>query len=528
MNRSVRTAIAMLVAAMSLTHAARAHESEESLGKVHFATSCTPQAQALFDRAMLYQHSFWYSGARRAFEDVLKSDSECVIAYWGFAQSLLANPFNPTPPKNLADASAAIQKAKALRAKTQRENDFISAIGAFYTDYDKLDQRTRALAYLAAMEQLARRYPEDDEAQIFYALALNIAASPSDKTYARQLQAAAILEPIFKRQPHHPGVAHYLVHTYDYPPIAQKGLDAAKRYAEIAEAAPHAQHMPSHIFTRVGYWKESVASNQAAARIAKANKEADDQLHASDYMVYAYLQLGQDRKAKEVIDEMSTVTGFNPDRNTAPFALAASPARFMVERGDWNGAAELKVRPSRFAYTEAITHFTRALGAARSGNPQAAKADIAKLAELRDRLRQSKDGYWADQVDIQWQAAIAWRLQAEGRHAEALKAMSAAADAEDRTEKGTVTPGPLAPARELLGSMLLAQGAATDALAAFEATLQKEPNRLGATFGAAKATEKAGDATKARNYYSKVVELTQGSTAERAEVTEALSFIGRR
>src|SRR5450759_1218119 len=287
MNRTVTAAAAVLAAAMTLTNAATAHEDEEALGKVHFATSCTPQAQALFDRAMLYQHSFWYSASRRAFEEVIQADPGCAIAGWGFAQSLLANPFNPTPPKNLADGHAALQKATVLGAKTQRENDFISAIGAFYADYDKLDQRTRAQAYLAAMEQLAQRYPEDDEAQIFYALALNIAASPADKTYANQLKAAAILEPIFKRQPRHPGVAHYLVHTYDYPPIAHKGLDAAKRYDEIAEAAPHAQHMPSHIFTRVGYWKESVASNQMAARIAKANKEADDQLHASDYMVYA-------------------------------------------------------------------------------------------------------------------------------------------------------------------------------------------------------------------------------------------------
>lgn len=528
MNRTVLAAAAVLAATTIFTHAAWAHEDEESLGKVHFAASCTPEAQALFDRAMLYQHSFWYSASRRAFEKVIEADPECAIAGWGFAQSLLANPFNPTPPKNLADGYAAIQKTKALGAKTQRESDFISAVGAFYEGYDKLDQRTRAQAYLAAMEQVAKRYPEDDEAQIYYALALNTAASPSDKTYANQLKAAAILEPIFKRQPRHPGVAHYLLHTYDYPPIAEKGLDAAKRYAEIAEAAPHAQHMPSHIFTRVGYWKESVASNQAAARIAKANKEADDQLHASDYMVYAYLQMGQDQKAREIIDEMNTVTGFNAERNTGPFALAASPARYMVERGDWNGAAELKVRPSKFAYVEAITYFTRALGAARSGNPQAAKADIAKLAELRDRLRQAKDAYWADQVDIQWQAATAWMLHAEGNHADALKTMSVAADAEDRTEKGTVTPGPLAPARELLGYMLLAQGAASDALAAFEATLQKEPNRLGATSGAAKAAEQAGDAAKARNYYTRIVELTQGSMTKRAEVMDALSFMGMR
>lgn len=528
MSRSVIATAAVLLAAMAFASAAEAHEGDDTLGKVHFSTSCTPEAQVLFDRAMLYQHSFWYSAARRGFDEVLQADPACAIAYWGLAQSALANPFNPTPTKNLADGNTAIQKAKALGAKTQRENDFIAAIGAFYADYDKVDQRTRAQAYLAAMEQLATRYPEDDEAQIYYALALNIAASPSDKTYANQLKAAAILESIFKRQPRHPGVAHYLIHTYDYPPIAQKGLDAAKRYAEIAEAAPHAQHMPSHIFTRVGYWKESVASNQAAARIAKANKEADDQLHASDYMVYAYLQLGQDQKARDIIDEMNTVTGFDPSRNTGPFALAASPARYMVERGDWRGAAGLTVLPSKFAYVEAITYFSRALGAARSGNPQAAREDIAKLAELRDRLRAAKDAYWADQVDIQWQAATAWMQYAEGSHASALKTMSAAADAEDRTEKGTVTPGPLAPARELLGYMLLADGAGTDALAAFEATLQKEPNRLGATSGAANAAEKAGDAAKARIYYAKVVELTQGSTTNRTEVVDARIFMSKR
>jgi len=488
-----------------------AHEGQEQLGNVHFPTSCTPQAQTLFDRAMLFQHSFWYSASGRAFEDVLKADPGCTIAYWGYAQSLLANPFNPTPPKNLALGLETVRRGQALGAKTQRENDFIASIGAYYADYDKLDQRKRAQVYLAAMEKLAKSYPNDDEAQIYYALALNIAASPSDKAYANQLKAAAILERVFERQPRHPGAAHYLLHSYDYPPIAEKGLNAAKRYAEIAEAAPHAQHMPSHIFTRVGYWKESITSNAEAARIAKAEKEPDDQLHASDYMVYACLQLGQDRRAREIIEEMNTVTGFSPERNTGPFALAASPARYVVERGDWKAAAQLEVRPTKFAYVEAMTRFARALGAARSGNPASAKPEIARLAELRDKLRQANDAYWAGQVDIQWQAATAWTLYAEGRHAEALADMTNAADAEDKTEKGTVTPGPLAPARELLGTMLLEHGAYADALVAFEATLKKEPHRLGATAGAAKAAEKAGDAAKARAYNAKVRELTQGS-----------------
>src|SRR6267142_717574 len=419
-------AVAGALASLLATAPGLAHESEE-LGKMHFATSCNPEAQALFDKAMLFQHSFWYSASGRAFEDVLKTDPACPIAYWGYAQSLLANPFNPTPPKNLALGLETVRRGQAAGAKTQRENDFIASIGAYYADYDKLDQRKRAQAYLAAVEKLAKSYPEDDEAQIFYALALDMAASPSDKTYANQLKAAAILEPIFKRQPRHPGVAHYLIHTYDYPPIAEKGLSAAKRDSEIAEAAPHAQHMPSHIFTRVGYWKESIASNATAARVAKAAMEPDDQLHASDYMVYAYLQLGQESKAREVIAEMNTVTGFNAERNTAPFALAASPARYAVERGDWKAAARLEVRPTKFAYVEAMTHFARALGAARGGNPQAAKPEIAKLTELRDRLRAANDAYWAGQVDIQLQAATAWMLFAEGRHAEALAAMTDAA-----------------------------------------------------------------------------------------------------
>ena len=517
-----KTALAAAAALASLLAAAEpglAHEGKE-LGKMHFQTSCTPEAQTLFDQAMLFQHSFWYSASGRAFEDVLKTDPGCAIAYWGYAQSLLANPFNPTPPKNLALGLETVRRGQAVGAKTQRENDFIASIGAYYADYDKLDQRKRAQVYLAAMEKLARSYPNDDEAQIYYALALNIAASPSDKTYANQLKAAAILEGIFKRQPRHPGVAHYLLHTYDYPPIAEKGLSAAKRYAEIAEAAPHAQHMPSHIFTRVGYWKESIASNAEAARIAKAEKEPDDQLHASDYMVYAYLQLGQDSKAREIIEEMNTVTGFNPERNTGPFALAASPARYVVERGDWKAAAQLEVRPTKFAYVEAMTRFARALGAARGGNPESARQEIAKLAELRDKLRQANDAYWANQVDIQWQAATAWTLYAEGRHAEALAEMTNAADAEDKTEKGTVTPGPLAPARELLGTMLLQHGAYSDALAAFEATLKKEPNRLGATAGGAKAAEKAGDAARARAYHARLLKLTLGSIMTRLTMSK--------
>jgi hypothetical protein len=422
---------------------------------------------------------------------------------------------------------AAIQKAKAIGAKTQRERDYIEALALMYVDYDKIAHVPRIQAYTKAMEALAQHYPEDDEAQILYAIALNTSASPADKTYAQQLKGAAILEPISKRLPRHPGVTHYLIHLYDYPATAAKGLDAANRYAKIAPAAPHAQHMPSHIYTRVGYWKESIASNIASARAAKADKEPDAQLHGMDYLVYAYLQLAQDNKAHEVIDEMNTVTGFNPNIRAATFALAASPARYMVERGDWKGAAELQVRPSPTAFVDAITHFARALGAARSGKLDAAKADIAKLAELRDKLREAKDAYWSEQVDIQWQVASAWALYAQGRHDDALKAMAAAAEAEDKTEKAPVTPGPLAPARELYGAMLLERGSAKEALAAFEATLKKEPNRLGATIGAAKAAEKAGDLATARRHYAAAVALAENADPVRPEIVAARAFIAK-
>jgi len=524
LRSSLAAAFSAVLAAGIAQSAAAQEAAEQRLGAVHFETSCNDAAQRRFDRGMRYQHSFWYRASKEIFEDTLKADPGCAIAYWGIATSLLLNPFGVPPAANLAEGLAAIQKAKAIGAKTPRENEFIGALGAFYADYDKLDHRTRVQAYLKAMEAVAQRYPQDDEAQIYYALALDVAASPADKTYANQLKAAAILEGIFKRQPQHPGVAHYLIHSYDYPPIADKGLDAATRYSKIAPTAPHAQHMPSHIFTRVGYWKESIAANSASVCAAKADKEYGDQLHGQDYMVYAYLQLAQDKNARAVIDEMAAGTA-NPDLPGASFALAASPARYAMERGDWSGAAALEVRPSKFLHVMAITHFARAVGAARLGKPDAAKADIAKLAELRDKLREAKDAYWAEQVDIQWQTANAWLLYAQGKYDEALAAMAAAAAAEDKTEKSPVTPGPIVPARELYGAMLLERGKAKDALAAFEATLKKEPHRLGATLGAAKAAEQAGDAGLARQYYAAAVALGEAADPVRPEITAARAFV---
>ena len=526
--RSFRVIAAAAAASISVGQAVLAQDAaDEQFGKVHFSTSCNDQAQRRFDRAMRYQHSFWYRPAGEIFEEALKADPECAIAYWGIALTLMRNPHVPPPKDNLALGLATLEKAKSIGAKTQRERDYVEALLAFYADHDKVPHGRRVEAYLKAMEALAGRYPDDDEAQIGYAITLNVAAPPNDKTYANQLNGAAILEPIFKRQPRHPGIAHYLIHLYDYPPIAEKGLDAAKRYAEIAPAAPHALHMPSHIFTRVGHWKELIATNSASARAAKAGKEPHDQLHAMDYLVYAHLQVAQDKEARAVMEEMVALKGYNPAIRTGPYAVGASQARYMIERGDWSGAASLQLQPSQFAYVDAITHFARALGAARSGDPNGAKADIAKLAELREKLRQSNDAYWSEQVDIQWQVATAWLLNAESKPADALNAMSAAADAEDKTEKSIVTPGPLAPARELYGFMLLERGMAQEALAAFEATLQKEPNRLGAAIGAAKAAEKLGQAAKARQYHVQVVALAERADASRADVAYARAFVAR-
>jgi hypothetical protein len=513
--------VVVAAAAIWLSPPVLAQPASELLGKVHFETSCTPDAATAFDRAMLYQHSFWYRASQRSFEAALKADSGCGIAYWGIALSLLWNPHAAPPAKNLAEGAAALAKGKEVGARTERERDYLTALSAMYADFDKVDHRTRVLAYVKAMEQLAAKYPNDDEAQIYYALALNVGASPADKIYANQLKGAAILEKIWVRQPDHPGIAHYLIHLYDTPALAEKGLTAARRYAKVAPDAPHALHMPSHIFTRVGYWQESIDSNMASARAAKADKEAADQLHAMDYEVYAYLQLGQDGRAKAVIDEMMAVNGFSETFQAGPYALAASPARYVVERGDWKAAAALDVRPNPLAQIPAITWFARALCGARSGDTALAELAIAQLVTLRDVLQEKKDAYWAEQVDIQAQVATAWLLLATGRKGEALAKMSAAADAEDKTEKSPVTPGPLAPARELLGAMLLEQGKAAEALAAFEATLRKEPNRLNAVLGAAAAASAAGDSAKARQYFAAAAQQASDASVERADVIKA-------
>lgn len=501
------------------------NDVDQQLGSVHFKTSCNDVAQRRFDRAMRYQHSYWYLNAKEIFEEAIKADPTCAMAYWGIALTLMDNPHAAIPQPNLAPGLAAITKAREIGGKTERERDYIDTLMVMYADYDKIPHVQRMRALRDAQAQVAAKYPDDDEAQIAYAITLNTSADLNDKTYAQQAKGAAILEPMSVRLPQHPGVTHYLIHLYDYPATAQKGLDAANRYATIAPAAPHAQHMPSHIYTRVGYWKESIASNTASVKAAKAEKSVGNYLHAQDYMVYAHLQLAQDQQARAVMDDMARETDFKATVAAADYALAASPARYAIDRGDWETASQLSVRPSGLNYAMAVSHFARALGAARSGKPEAANADIQKLAELRDKLREAKDNYWSGIVDIQRQVAVAWLLHAEGKYDEALKAMSAAADAEDKSEKHVITPGPLAPARELYGFMLIDRGMPKEALAAFEATKAKEPNRFQGYAGAAKAADTLGDKAAARHNYQQLVVLTANADTERTEIAAAKKYL---
>ena len=509
---------------------AQQHAGYEKLGQVNFANTCSPAVQADLNRAVALLHSFWWGVTIKAFNEVAQQDPSCGIAHWGVAMAVLENPFGwPPSPKMLSDGAAAVARARAAGAKSPRELDYIAAIEVFYKDYDKVEHRPRAVAYEKAMEQLSARYPSDREAAIFYALALNATALATDKTYAQQLKAAAILEGVFREQPDHPGAAHYLIHSYDYPAIADKGLGAASRYATIAPAAPHAQHMPSHIFTRRGYWQDSIRSNLASA--AAADNDFD-RFHAWDYLAYGYLQLGQDRAARGVLDQILSIEKPNVTNFATAFALAAIPSRYALERGQWAEGVSLVLRPgdfpwARFPQAEAILVFGRGLGAARSGNLVQARDDQARLATLRDGLLAAKVGYWADQVDIQRLLVAGWLARAEGRNDNALQLIRAAADREDATEKHPVTPGSIVPAREVLGELLLDLGRPAEALREFEASQQREPNRLRGYYGVARAAELSGDAAKAKAQYGQLVTLAAQADSERPEVTQAKAFLAK-
>jgi hypothetical protein len=516
--------IAVVCAVVSCTAMARAQGQHEHgapagrIGAVHFDTSCAPAVQKEFDRGVALLHSFWFSAAIASFTTVLQGDPRCVMAHWGIAMSWWSNPFaNFRSPQALAAGLAAIDAAQAIGAGTPREKAYLGAVELLFRDASPANQRARTVAYEKAMEAIAIEYPNDIEARIFYALALDQTALPTDKTYTNQLKAAEILQREFRRQPEHPGLAHYIIHSFDVAVLAPRALDAARRYAKIAPDAAHALHMPSHTFTRVGSWQESIDTNLASAAAARASNSTPEELHALDYQAYAYLQVARDSSAKRTLDAIPALRAridTGGAGNAAPpsagyYALAAIPARYALERDAWAEAAALTPQQSPFAWADAVTYYARALGAARTGNAAAARRDIDRLARLRDVLEKDNDAYWTEQVDIQRRAALAWVTLAEGQPSQALTLMREAADREDATDKSAVTPGPIKPARELLGEMLLQLNRPAEALAAFEATLQREPNRFRATYGAARAAEAAGNGPKARASFAKLLQIAK-------------------
>ncbi len=515
----------------------------ERLGTVEFAVSYTAQAE--FNRAVALLHSFWFPPADQAFRAIAAKDPSCGMAWWGVAMVALGNPLaGALTPQGLKVGGEAVEKAQAAGAKTERERDYIAAVSEFYRDADKRPHRERALAYEKAMERLAAKYTDDGEAKVFYALSLNITFDPADKSYKNQLKAAGILEQIFAAQPQHPGVAHYMIHSYDFPPIAAKGLDAAKRYAKIAPDSPHALHMPSHIFTRVGHWQDSIESNRASAEVAKkeyaatasANSVANA-YHAYDYMAYGHLQLAQDKAAKALAEKVLEIKKIDLTRAGAPiavaYAIAAIPVRYALEREHWADAARLELPAieltwDQFPHAVAIVAFGRGVGAARTKDTAGAERALSELKKLHEALVTRKVAYWANQVEIQAAAVDAWIKFSSGKTEEGLAAMRVAAEWEEKTEKHPVTPGPIVPARELLGDMLMQAGKAKEALAAYEHSMQVEPNRFRGLAGAARAAELAGEKEKAQQYYRRLLELAAQGDDERPILQTARAFVGAK
>lgn len=518
------------------------HESADQLGRVNFAVSCNPPARKQFNRAVAWLHSFEYEEAEKAFTEVAALDKSCGMAYWGIAMSHYHTIWTPPSAAELQQGASALANAKTAGLRTQRERDYVTALAAFFENYDKSDHRTRTEAYSTAMEQLYRRYPADDEAAVFYALTL-IARGMMvhDKRYANEKEAARILNRVLARQPQHPGVTHYLIHSYDSPSLAKFALPAARRYAKVAPASSHAQHMPSHIFTRLGLWPEGILSNLDAEASAKAfavrNHWAgvwDEQLHAMDYLAYAYLQGAQDEHARGVLLELNQIQKVVPETFKVAYAAAAIPARYALERRRWNEAAKLTLPAGywttfpwqKFRWAEAHIHFARAVGAARSGDATAARQEVAQLAKIKDQLAGVKGDYdWATQVDIERFVASAWLAYAEGNHEEALRVMLEAANIDDATDKHPVTPGAILPAREQLGELLLELKQPAAAMKEFEASLRNAPNRFNGLYGAARAARLAGDHTNAKLYYGKLMVLSRNAEGKRPEIEEAKAFL---
>ena len=528
------------------------HGPAKDAGRVNFRVSCKPEAQRQFNHAVAWLHSFEYQEAEKAFTKVTELDSRCGMAYWGIAMSNYHPLWAPPTADELQRGTSATEKANATGAQTQREREYIAAMSVFYKNADTLDHRKRAFAYSDAMKQLYQRRPADHEAGVFYALTLVATGMMSnDKAYLREKEAVQILNRVQAREPRHPGVAHYIIHSFDYPALAKLALPAARSYAKFAPASSHAQHMPSHIFTRLGLWNEAIRSNLDARSSAKAHAVRhrlpgafDQQLHAMDYLAYAYLQGARDKEALGVLDELMKIQSVEPQSFAVAYSATAIPARYALERRRWDEAAKLALPSSdtasassanfplksfpwqRFPWAVARVHYARAIGAARSGDAASARGEVEKLLAIQRAIVDVKGGYdWAKQVEIERQVASAWLAYAEGRHEESLKIMRAAADLDDATDKHPVTPGALLPAREQLGELLheLKQPAA--AVAEFEASLQTSPSRFNGLYGAARAARSAGNQTKARLYYGKLIDLSRQANSGRPEIAEAKAFL---
>ncbi|HET7696165.1 MAG TPA: hypothetical protein VFK57_10690 [Vicinamibacterales bacterium] len=513
------------------------HQHGGNLGTVKFENSCAPGVQSAFTHGMAQLHSFEFGPAIDAFTEVTKTDPSCGIAFWAAALAQWGNPFAAgiKPAAQVQAARATLEKAAAAGARTERERDYIAALAPLYDRFDTVDQRTRTRAYRDAMARLAAKYPNDIEATAFYALAIAGAADPADKSYADQTKAGGMLEKLWREHPEHPGLAHYIIHSYDVPALAPKAVAAARRYAKIAPDAPHALHMPSHTFTRLGYWQDSIDTNIQSADAARKVNSVYEEMHATDYQVYAYLQTGQDAAARKLVDlaagrvgQAETRAGAAPP-SAGAYALAAIPARYALERGDWAAAARLEPHATRVAYADALTWFARAIGASRSGDAAGARSAVDELQKAVDRLNAERETYWSEQVTIQKIGASAWLALADGKEREALTLMREAADREDKTEKAAVTPGPLAPARELLGEMLLQVKQPREALAEFQKVMVKEPNRFRAVAGAAAAASQSGDAALARKLNAQLLKICErGDAPGRPELESARRASRRR
>ena len=481
--------LAFLLPALSAAQEKHDHPAPEKLGTVSFPTSCRPGVQQEFNRAVALLHSFAYRPAEEAFNSVAAQDPHCATAHWGVAMTHFHQLWEPhLPSEGISVAQNEIRQAEMLNAATERERGFINALGLILND-PAVPYSTRASNYEVAMHDLAAANPKDVEVQVFYALALISNASPTDKTHFKQKQAAALLEPLYRKFPNHPGIPHYLIHACDSQELASRGLGAARAYAGIAPSAPHALHMPSHIFTRLGMWDDSIESNLAARAAARQQGDTGEELHAMDYLVYAYLQSGRDQEAAQVIQSISSMQNLDLGDFKSGYAVTAMPIRYIVERRQWSEAEKVALPPSSaLPQVLAIAVWARGFGFARNGHPKEVRKLAEALRQIEDRLRASGAAYWATQVNIMTREVLAWSAQAEGRSDEAAAVLGGAADDEDRIEKLPATPGPIIPAREQLGELLIEQGNFAAASKAFETALVNAPGRRGALQGAARAT----------------------------------------